>query len=135
MAQMSDMSAWIALFLGLAILAACAAELRSPGGWMKLVEELEASFALRFVTGFFTVMFGAIVYLANPWDRADWLSVLVTVIGGLGVAKGLLILAAPDRFMGLGRKVLGANATVIAGIDALLGAALLFAALSRLHTI
>lgn len=135
MAQASDMSAWIALFLGLAIMAVCVAELRTPGGWMKLVEELEASFALRFVTGFFTVAFSAMVYLANPWDRGDWLSMLVTVIGGLGVAKGLLILAAPDRIMGLGRKVLGSNSTLIAGIDALLGAALLFAALSRLHTI
>lgn len=135
MAQMSDMSAWIALFLGLAILAACVAELRSPGGWMKLVEELEASFTLRFVTGFFTVMFGAIVYLANPWDRGDWLSMLVTVIGGIGVAKGLLILAAPDRIMGLGRRILGTRSTLIAGIDALLGAGLLFAALSRLQTL
>ena len=135
MATAADMSAWIALFLGLAILAVCVAELRSPGGWMQLVEELEASFALRFVTGFFTVAFGAIVYLANPWDRGDWLSMLVTVIGGLGVAKGLLILAAPDRIMGLGRKVLGTNSTLIAGIDALLGAGLLFAALSRLQTL
>lgn len=135
MANAADMSAWIALFLGLAVMAVCVAELRAPGGWMKLLEELEASFALRFVTGYFTVVFGAIVYLANPWDRGDWLSVLVTVIGGLGVAKGLLILAAPDRIMGLGRKVLSSNSTVIAGIDALLGAALLFAALSRLHTI
>ncbi len=135
MAQASDMSAWIALFLGLAIMAVSVAELRAPGGWMKLVEELEASFALRFVTGFFTVMFGAIVYLANPWDGGDWLSVLVTVIGGIGVAKGLMILAAPDRIMGLGRRILGTRSTLIAGIDALLGAALLFAALSRLHTI
>lgn len=135
MAQASDMSAWIALFLGLAIMAVSVAELRAPGGWMKLVEELEASFALRFVTGFFTVMFGAIVYLANPWDGGDWLSVLVTVIGGIGVTKGLMILAAPDRIMGLGRRILGSRSTLIAGIDALLGAALLFAALSRLHTI
>lgn len=135
MAQASDMSAWIALFLGLAIMAVSVAELRAPGGWMKLVEELEASFALRFVTGFFTVMFGAIVYLANPWDGGDWLSVLVTVIGGIGVAKGLMILAAPDRIMGFGRRILGTRSTLIAGIDALLGAALLFAALSRLHTI
>ena len=133
MAQVSDISAWIALFLGLTILAVSVAELRAPGGWMKLVEELEASFALRFVTGFVTVMFGAVVYLANPWDRGDWLSMLVSVIGGIGVAKGLMILAAPDRIMGLGRRILGNRASLIAGIDALLGAALLFAALSRLQ--
>jgi hypothetical protein len=129
------MSSWIALFLGLALLAVSVAELRSPGGWLKLVEELEASFALRFLTGFFTMMFGAIVYLANPWGRGDWLSMLVTVIGGIGVAKGLLILAAPDRIMGLGRRILGHRSTLVAGIDALLGAALLFAALSRLQTV
>lgn len=131
----ADIPAWIALFLGLAILAVCVAELRQPGGWMKLVEELEASFALRFVTGFLTLAFGAAVYLVTPWDRADWLSMLVTVIGGLGAAKGLLILAAPDRIMGLGRRILGTRSTLIAGIDALLGAGLLFAALSRLQTL
>lgn len=135
MAQASDLPAWIALFLGLAMLAVSVAELREPGGWAKLVEELAASVALRFVTGFVTLMFGALVYLAVPWNGADWLGMIVTVIGGIGVAKGLLILAAPDRIMGLGRKILGANSTLIAGIDALLGAGLLFAALSRLQTL
>ncbi len=135
MAQADALPAWIALFTGLAILAASVGELRAPGGWAKLVEELEASVALRFVTGFVTLMFGALVYLAVAWNPADWLAMVVTVIGGLGVAKGLLILAAPDRIMGLGRKVLGTYSTLIAGIDALLGAGLLFAALSRLQTL
>ena len=135
MAQADALPAWIALFTGLAILAASVGELRAPGGWAKLVEELEASVAMRFVTGFVTLMFGALVYLAVPWNPADWLAMVVTVIGGLGVAKGLLILAAPDRIMGLGRKVLGTNSALIAGIDALLGAGLLFAALSRLQTL
>lgn len=131
----ADIPGWIALFLGLAIMAVSVAELRRPGGWMKLVEELEASFALRFVTGFFTLVFGAALYLVTPWNRSDWLSVLVSVIGGIAVAKGLLILAAPDRIMELGRRILGSRSTLIAGIDALLGAALLFAALSRLQTL
>ncbi|WP_435416936.1 hypothetical protein WAB17_08535 [Parerythrobacter aurantius] len=135
MAQADALPAWIALFTGLAILAASVGELRAPGGWTKLVEELEASVALRFVTGFVTLMFGALVYLAVPWNSANWLAMVVTVIGGLGVAKGLLILAAPDRIMGLGRKVLGTNSALIAGIDALLGAGLIFAALSRLQTL
>ncbi|WP_284126253.1 hypothetical protein [Parerythrobacter aestuarii] len=135
MATAADTSAWIAFFVGLYVLAACVAELRSPGSWARLVEGLGASPALCFVTGAFTFMLGAAIYLVNPWNPGDWLSVLVTVIGGLAVAKGLFFITAPDRMLGLGRKVLGGKTGLIAGLDALLGAALLFAALSRLNTL
>lgn len=131
----ADTPAWIALFLGLYILAVCVAELRSPGGWARMLDELEASFTLRFLSGAFALVLGAVIYLVSPWDRTDWLSITIAVIGGLGVAKGLYFILAGERALALARKLLAAGSTVIAGIDALLGAALLFAALSRLHTI
>ena len=135
MATTATTPAWIALFLGLYILAACVAELRAPGGWAKLVEGLAASPALSFVTGAFTFTLGAVIYLVTPWNPEDWLSIVISVIGGLAVAKGLLLIAAPDRIFALGKRVLGGNITLIAGIDAVLGAALLFVALSRLHMV
>lgn len=135
MATTATTPAWIALFLGLYILAACVSELRTPGGWAKLVEGLEATPALAFVTGAFTFALGAVIYLVTPWNPDDWLSIVVSVIGGLAVAKGLLFIAAPDRIFALGKRVLGGNTALIAGIDAVLGAALLFVALSRLQMV
>ncbi|WP_128893347.1 hypothetical protein [Erythrobacter sp. HKB08] len=135
MATAADIPAWIALFLGLYVLAACVAELRSPGGWDSMVEELERSFLLRLMAGVIALTLGAAIYLVSPWRPGDWLSILVSVIGGLAVAKGLLIIAAGDRFLSIYNRMFKGRTRAIAGIDAVLGAALLFVALSRLQTI
>ena len=132
MADAADIDAWIALFLGLYILAASVAELRAPGTWNAMVDDFAQTTALRFVTGVFTLSLGAAIYLVSPWNPDDWLSVLVSVVGGIAVAKGLLLIAAGDRIMRLGHAMLSRNAKLVAGITALPGAALLFAALSRL---
>ena len=133
MATAETIPAWIALFLGLYVLAACVAELRTPGSWASMIDEFERSPALRFVTGLFTFALGAVIYLVTPWNPADWLSILISVLGGVTLAKGLFFIAAPDRLMGMGRKLMAGSTGLIAGINAVLGAALLFAALSRLQ--
>src|SRR5687768_6760026 len=61
MAETSQISAWIALFLGLYWLAAGVGELRGPNGWWMMLKEFERSPALRFVTGFVTLAFGAAI--------------------------------------------------------------------------
>jgi len=133
MATAETIPAWIALFLGLYVLAACVAELRTPGSWSAMIDDFERSPALRFVTGLFTFALGAVIYLVTPWNPADWLSILISVLGGVTLAKGLFFIAAPDRLMGMGRKLMAGSTGLIAGINAVLGAALLFAALSRLQ--
>jgi hypothetical protein len=66
--QSADISAWIALFLGLYALAAGIGELRSPNSWSTMLKEFERSPALRFVTGLVAALaLGATIYLANPW--------------------------------------------------------------------
>ncbi len=140
MAGTADTPAWIALFLGLYVLAASVAELREPGSWARLLEDFERSPALVFLTGAFAIALGAAIYLVSPWQSAgqdrDWLGIFISVIGGLAVAKGLFFVAAPGRIIGMGRRLMTGNKTsFIAGIDAVLGAALVFVALSRLQTI
>ena len=135
MATAATTPAWIALFLGLYILAACVSELRAPDGWAQMLASFEASPALTFVTGVFTFTLGAVIYLVTPWNAEDWLSIVVSVIGGVAIAKGLFFIAAPDRIFALGKRMLVGNTGLIAGIDAVLGAALLFVALSRLHVV
>ena len=134
MAETAEIAAWIALFLGLYWLAAGAGELRSPNGWWMMLKEFERSPALRFVTGFVSLALGAAVYLVTPWRTDDWLSIAVSVIGGLHVAQGLLILASGERFLHGARALIGRSGRVWGGLGALFGVALVFIALSRLHT-
>ena len=134
MAETSTISAWIALFLGLYWLAAGAGELRGPNGWWMMLKEFERSPALRFVTGFVTLAFGATIYLVNPWRPDDWLAVAVSVVGGLHVAQGLLILASGERFLHAARAVIGRSGRVWGGLAAAAGIGLVVVALGRLQT-
>lgn len=133
MASSADISAWIAFFVGLYALAAGLGELRSPNSWWVMLKEFERAPALRFVTGLFTLTLGAAIYLVNPWVPGDWLSIAVSVVGGLAVAEGLLILAAGERFLHLARALLGRTARAWAGFSVLFGAAMVLVALSRLQ--
>ncbi|GAA4043255.1 hypothetical protein [Parerythrobacter jejuensis] len=133
MATAATLPAWIALFLGLYTLAACVAELRTPGGWDSMIAELDKSFLARLISGAFALTLGATIYLVTPWNPDDWLSILISVIGGLAVAKGLVLIAAGDRTVALYNRFFKGRTGLIAGIDAVLGAALVFVAMSRLQ--
>jgi uncharacterized protein YjeT (DUF2065 family) len=135
MADYADTPAWITLFMGLYALAAGVGELRAPGMWARMIDDIERSPALMFLTGLFCLSLGAAIYLVSPWRDGDWLSVAVSVIGGLMVAEGLAFLAAGARFLALFKPMMTGRMNVWAGFSALLGAAMLFVALSRLNTI
>ena len=134
MAEPSQISAWILLFMGLYSLAAAVGELRSPNTWWAMLKDFERSPGLRFLTGLFVLALGAAIYLVNPWVPRDWLSIMVSVLGGLMVAEALLILASGDRFLHLARALIGRAGRAWAGFSALLGMAMIVAALSRLQT-
>ena len=133
MAEAQDLPAWILLFVGLYSLAAAVGELRLPGTWAKMLADFERGPGLRFVTGFFVLSLGAAVYLVNPWRPDDWMAVAVSVLGGLMVAEGALILAMGDRVLGFARALIGRAGTAWAGFSAVLGVALIVAAMSRLQ--
>jgi hypothetical protein len=132
-AQGDQISAWIALFTGLYALAAGVGELRSPNTWWMMLKEYERSPALRFVTGLAALAIGATVYLVNPWVPGDWLSVAVSVIGGVAVAEGLLILASGESFLRLARALLGRASRAWAGFAILFGVGAVLVALARLQ--
>lgn len=134
MAETAQISAWIALFVGLYALAAGVGELRAPGGWGMMIKEMERSAALRYIVGFLTLAYGATLYLVNPWRPDDWLAILVSVIGGAHVAQGLLVLASGERFLDFVRAMLGRAGRVWSSVATLAGTALVLVALSRLGT-
>lgn len=91
--------AWTALFLGLFALFAGVGEFRKPGHWQKLIEEIAASPALQLVTGLLELFLGAVIYLANPWASHDWLSSLLSVVGGLMCIEALAVVAFSDVYL------------------------------------
>lgn len=132
MAVSLDPVSWILLFLGLSLLAAGVGELRAPGMWLAAVADFEQHPGLRMLAGFVTVALGAGIFFANPISVHDRLSLVAALFSALAFVKGLLLLAAGDRFLGAARKLLTKAASFWAGSAALIGAALIFTAISKI---
>ena len=133
MGSAGDITGWITLFFGLYGLAAGVGEYRKPGFWLNMVREVRASSALQFLTGLVTLTIGAVIYLANPFDPTDWLSILITVIGGWIVVEGLLILAAGDWFMGFASRMMAVVSPAWAIFSIIIGLAAIIAGFLRLQ--
>jgi hypothetical protein len=132
MHQTADIPAWVAMFLGLYALAAGAGEFRAPGGWNAMLLDFERSPGLRYLAGMACMALGGAIYLAVPWMPGDWLAIAVNILGGIALAEGLLILAAGDRFLALGRRMLGNVWGVWAGASVVFGLAAIIAGASRI---
>lgn len=128
----SHISGWIMFFIGLYALAAAIGELRRPGLWGRMVQEVRASIALQFILGLFTLVTGAVIYLVNPWQPADPLAILVTVLGAWMFVEGALILAIGDLVLKFAARLMGGNSMIFAGLSALIGGLAIFTAMMRL---
>jgi len=126
MANASNITAWILLITALYSIAAAIGELRRPGSWARMVWELEQSKALQFLTGILVLVMGAAVYLVNPYDAGNWVSVMVTVMGGLMMLEGIAFLAFSDWMVKLSRNIMGSAAAVWAWAALAIGLALIF---------
>ena len=127
-----DMSSWIALFTGLYALAVGIGELRNPGGWAVMLKEFEAFQALRFLTGVISIGIGGMIYLACSSQAPSWLAIGMSVIGGLMVVKGALLIASGDRLMVFARQLIGKAGSFLPGFVVFLGAVLILLAFARL---
>ena len=132
MAEGQDITAWIALFTGLYALGAAVGELRVPGSWAAMLDGFEKSEALRFLTGIVVLALGATIYLVNPWNPEDWLSILVTALGGGMVVEGMVILGFGRPFLHFASSMMGVVNRVWALLSGALGVVLVCVALLRL---
>lgn len=132
MADASDIAAWVALFMGLYALGAAVGELREPGSWAGMLDEFENRSGLQFLTGIVLIGLGGAIYLVNPWNPADWLSVVVTILGGGMALEGVVMLAFGKPYMHFARKLLGQVNRGWALFSAAIGAGLIVVALLRL---
>lgn len=125
-----DPVAWSATLLGVFAIAVAVGALRTPGKWAQMVLEIEESPALQLLCGFAELFIGAAIYLINPWDSADLLSMLMKAIGGLMMAEALVVMAISDLYFQIWLKNLAAMrrgwpiATLVIGA-ALAGAGML----------
>ncbi|TCM19825.1 hypothetical protein EDF56_103470 [Novosphingobium sp. PhB165] len=129
MNELVPISHWSALLLGLFTLFTSLGELRRPGHWQKLLDEITRSPALQLLTAMIEFPVGVAIWFLNPWPSPDWLSRVMNVIGVLMGAEALLILAIPDRYLGVWIRRFSPLSRVWAWISAAFGLALIAAAL------
>jgi hypothetical protein len=127
-----DYPAWIVLFTGVYAISASVAELRQPGFWLSMVEDVTNSSAIRFVVGIMLIAIGGALYLIGPWASDDWMFILVKVLGAWMVIEGALILAVGDAFMRFASAMMGSATKLWVGISLLLGLAMAGFAAARL---
>lgn len=132
MADGTDIPAWILLFVGLYAFTASIGELRSPGYWAAMLTDFERQPALRFLTGLFTLSLGGAIYMVNPWQPGDWVSILVTLLGGFIAFEGAVILAMGDRFLMFARALMGRTNRAWAIFSAVFGLAAIAVAFVRI---
>lgn len=125
-------SAWIMLFFGIYAVAASIGEFRQPGFWRSMIDDFERTPSLRFLTGIFCIVMGAAVYLTNPWVPGDWLSMIVTVLGGWVVVEGVLFLAFGDKFIRLSAIMMGGGMRLWAAFGGFMGLAMVVYAVMRI---
>jgi len=130
-AEADQISAWIVLFMGLYSLGAGVGELRSPGSWAAMLDGFENNEALRFLTGIVLLAIGAAIYLVNPWNPEDWMSIMVTVIGGGMALEGVVVLGFGRPYLHFASKLLGKIDIIWAWLALVLGVAAVCAALLR----
>ena len=99
MAADFDYPAWIILSFGIYSFAAGVGELRNPGFWESMINNIEESPAVRFLTGLVLIAIGTPLYLLGPWTGADWMLVVVKIIGAGMILEGALFLAFGDWFV------------------------------------
>jgi hypothetical protein len=131
MPDLSLMPAWTAMFLGLFAFFAGVGELRQPGQWDKMLREIVASPSLQLLTALIELFLGAVIYLSNPWASVDWLSSLLSVMGGLMVLEALVVLAFSDIYIAFWLRRFGPLSRIWALFSVVFGVALVAVALPR----
>jgi protein-S-isoprenylcysteine O-methyltransferase Ste14 len=119
---------YLLVLIGLYELTAGIAGLTGALDWPKMLDEYERSPALTFVTGFAAFAIGAAIHLAHRhWT--DLPAIIVSAIGLIAIAEGLLLMAVPRPLLAVSRDLVR-NQKAISIVAALFGAALILLGLT-----
>ncbi len=85
----------IAKILGPLYLVATLGWVMNRDFYKKMIAEFSGNHSVMYISGILAFLFGAVILIFNNVWRADW-QVLITIIGWLGLLKGLTILVFPQ---------------------------------------
>jgi len=115
-------SIFIARLLGPLIVILAVALFAQPDSYRAILKEFIHSKALCYLAGFLGLLGGiALVLVHNVW-AADW-RVVVTLIGWITVARGVLTLLWPQSIPAIGRHMIQSSraVVVVAAVDLPIG--------------
>ncbi len=98
MDDLTDMTGWTALALGLFTLFAAIGAFRKPGVWQTVVKEIDQSPALQLICGMLELVTGLAVWLLNPWIAADVLTCVMKVLGAAMIIEALAVIGFSDLY-------------------------------------
>lgn len=131
MDNLTDMTGWTALALGLFTLFAAIGAFRKPGVWQQVVKEIEESPALQLVSGMLELVTGTAVWLLNPWIPADILTCIMKSLGAAMVIEALFVIGFSDLYFHFWLRNLSHMHRGWAVVTLLCGAVLTIAAMMR----
>ncbi|MEO8546810.1 MAG: DUF2065 domain-containing protein [Sphingomicrobium sp.] len=109
----------LAVLIGLYEFSAGLAGLTGRISWAAMLDEFERSPALTFVTGFMAFAIGGTLVLVHCiWT--DLLAVIVSLIGWIALAEGLLLMIVPGPLLAFSRRLVG-NQKLVSLIAAAFG--------------
>ena len=126
-----DIPAWIVLLMGVYSMAAAIGEMRSPGMWVSMVDNLVDNPGLRFISGIMLIAIGGAIYLVGPWNSGDWMLIVAKLLGAWMVIEGALFIAVGDAFMTFAKRLMGSAAKLWTVIALLAGIAMVIVAALR----
>lgn len=106
MATATTLTLHLAVLIGLYELAAGLAGLTGRISWATMLDEFDRSPALTFMTGFMAFAIGGALILVHClWT--DLLAVIVSLIGWIALAEGLLLMIMPGPLVAFSRRLVG----------------------------
>jgi hypothetical protein len=85
--------------------------LLSATNFQRILEEFCESPALAYLGGLFALNFGLTILVFHQMWRADW-TLIITLIGWLGLIKGSLLIAYPSVVLQLSQSLLARPAAL-----------------------
>ncbi len=118
------MAGWVLLFYGLYSFAAGLGELRLPGLWLRMIENITASTALPFLTGMLCMVIGAFTLFIMGGDDGPIINKILIIMGAWIVVEGLVFIAIPDYFGRFASWLMKMSSRMAASFSMVLGLAM-----------
>ena len=107
------------ILIGLYELAAGLAGFTDSINWRAIIAEFDRSPALTFITGFMVFVLGGVLIIVHSiWT--DPLAIIVSAIGWIAAAEGLLLMAKPRALFAISRRLVG-NQMLISTLATIFG--------------